>query len=141
MSPNGARHAMSPVLRSMATTSPYGGFTSGRPRAPPRPARPLEAAAVPGGAGAAAVAAPDAGGAIDAGGGTNVAFPCAPANSASLSPGRLLACGPGTIRRTAGELLILTYSRPVAGSNADPPQLAPPMTPGRVNVPSTDGGV
>src|SRR5579864_2365173 len=140
MSPNGVRQAMSPLLRSMATTSPYGGFTRGRPRAPPRPARPLEAAPPDAGV-AAVVPAAEAGGVVDEGGGTKVALPCAPANSASLSPGRLLACGPGTIRRTAGALLILTYNRPVAGSNADPPQFAPPMTPGRVNVPCTDGGV
>src|SRR5580693_7146033 len=110
MSPNGVRHAMSPVLRSIATTSPYGGFTRGRLRAPPRPARPFEATA-PGTGVAAPAPAPDAGDVIEVGGGTKVAFPWAPANAASLSPGRLLACGPGTTRRTVGALLILTYSR------------------------------
>ena len=76
MSPNGTRQAMSPVFRLIATTSPYGGRTSGR-RPPPRP--PPSAATV------------------------NDVFPCAPANSASVSPGRALACAPGTSRMIAGE--------------------------------------
>jgi hypothetical protein len=38
-------------------------------------------------------------------------------------------------------LLVFTYSMPVSGSNDPPPQLAPPIIPGRRIVPATDGGV
>src|SRR4026208_66004 len=37
--------------------------------------------------------------------------------------------------------LVFPNKRPVAGSNAPPPQFAPPITPGRTTVPCIDGGV
>src|SRR5260221_11005668 len=46
-----------------------------------------------------------------------------------------------TIRITAGWFDVFTYSMFVAASNAPDPQLAPPITPGRTNVPCSDGGV
>src|SRR5260370_6974988 len=39
------------------------------------------------------------------------------------------------------ELVVLTYNIPVSGSNAPPPQFAPPMIPGRITVPWRLGGV
>ena len=38
-------------------------------------------------------------------------------------------------------LVVFTNSRPLSGSKAPPPQLAPPITPGRITVPCNDGGV
>ena len=36
---------------------------------------------------------------------------------------------------------VRTYSRPVSGSNAAPPQSAPPLVVGRISVPRRLGGV
>jgi hypothetical protein len=44
-------------------------------------------------------------------------------------------------RPTFGLLVVLKYSTPARVSNAAPPQLAPPMSPGRCTVPCTLGGV
>ena len=47
-------------------------------------------------------------------------------------------------RRAAGSPACSTslhVQQPGRGSNAPPPQLAPPMTPGRITVPCSDGGV
>ena len=46
-----------------------------------------------------------------------------------------------TILSSAGELVDFTYTIPVAGSNAPPPQLAPPFIPGSISVPCMLGGV
>jgi hypothetical protein len=44
-------------------------------------------------------------------------------------------------RTSAGECDVFTYSIPVSGSNAPPPQFAPPINPGTISMPSSDGGV
>ena len=76
-------------------------------------------------------------------GGVNVAAWLRPTRSASTSAARGLAAerSGSTMLTTKAWLLVLTYKRPVSGSNAPPPQLAPPMMPGRTIVPRADGGV
>ena len=46
-----------------------------------------------------------------------------------------------TIRAMLAPLVVLKTSSPLRASNVAPPQLAPPMVPGLITVPSIDGGV
>src|SRR5215216_7090752 len=103
-SPSGTFHAISPLLRSSAVRTAYGGDVSGRPStfasSPPR-ANLLEYG------------------------------PSTSASDPSFLP----------IRFTPIPRVARTKRYPVSGSNAAPPQFAPPPCPGRCSVPATEGGV